>query len=73
MPELAPGCCSATTPCSHQKADPDSICDGCQKAATLISADEAAKEPAVNLPFHDDTMANLSLLTIRRGGKNERV
>lgn len=27
--ELAPGCCSATSPCSHQKADPASICETC--------------------------------------------
>jgi len=31
-PALAEGCCSATRPCSHQKADPGSVCDTCQAA-----------------------------------------
>lgn len=30
---LAEGCCSAVTPCNHQKASPNTICETCQKAA----------------------------------------
>jgi hypothetical protein len=32
---MAPGCCSAASPCNHQKNDPTTICDVCQKAADL--------------------------------------
>ena len=30
--KLAPGCCSAISPCSHQRQDPRSICDTCRSA-----------------------------------------
>lgn len=30
---LADGCCSASSPCAHQKADPTTICEVCQRAA----------------------------------------
>lgn len=33
--DLAEGCCSSVTPCSHQKMNPGSICDVCQKAAKV--------------------------------------
>lgn len=26
------GCCSASTPCSHQRRDPNSLCDACSEA-----------------------------------------
>ena len=32
--KLAPGCCSAISPCSHQRHDPRSICDTCRAALT---------------------------------------
>lgn len=35
---LAPGCCSAVSPCSHQRQDPATICDVCRKAARLTDA-----------------------------------
>lgn len=32
---LASGCCSASSPCNHQKLHPDSICDTCKKAGSV--------------------------------------
>lgn len=29
---LEPGCCSACTPCSHQKASPYTLCEVCRPA-----------------------------------------
>jgi hypothetical protein len=31
---LAPGCCSAVSPCAYQKRDPTTICDTCKAAQT---------------------------------------
>lgn len=38
---LAEGCCSASSPCEHQKADPTTICGSCQRAAADRDFDEA--------------------------------
>lgn len=35
MDTMAPGCCSAVSPCSHQQRDPSTICDVCQRAALV--------------------------------------
>lgn len=34
-------CCSAISPCAHQRKDPTTICDVCQRAA-LAAADRSA-------------------------------
>ena len=34
---LAPGCCSAISPCAHQRSDPTTLCDICRQAAVLES------------------------------------
>ncbi len=39
---LAPGCCSAISPCSHQQQYPSSICGHCQ-AAALTSQDRGTQ------------------------------
>ena len=40
----APGCCSAASPCNHQKKDPTTICDVCQQAAALTTANRREGE-----------------------------
>ena len=35
---LAPGCCSAIYPCSHQQRSPYTICDVCQRAADTFAS-----------------------------------
>ena len=35
---LAPGCCSASYPCLHQKRSPYTICDVCQRAADTFAS-----------------------------------
>jgi hypothetical protein len=39
--QMAEGCCSASSPCGHQKRDPYSICKVCQEANTLAAAPAA--------------------------------
>lgn len=34
---LAAGCCSAISPCAHQRREPYSICRVCQEAKNLYS------------------------------------
>jgi hypothetical protein len=29
---LAPGCCSAISPCSHQREHPNTLCEVCQRS-----------------------------------------
>lgn len=36
--ELAKGCCSASLPCNHQKAHPESLCEICQQVAFTLAA-----------------------------------
>lgn len=54
MNKLAEGCCSAVSPCDHQKRSPYTICDVCKQAAV-----EAAKG---NLVFRDDTGKPVAVL-----------
>ena len=37
---LADGCCSASSPCAHQKQDPSTICGACQRAEADRDLDE---------------------------------
>lgn len=41
---LAKGCCSASSPCFHQKHDPTTICEACRNAG--LRAEEALAKPA---------------------------
>jgi len=41
--EMAEGCCSASSPCFHQKHDPKTICEACRNAAL---AQQPRTEPA---------------------------
>lgn len=38
---LAKGCCSAASPCFHQKHDPTTICEACRNAATRANSASA--------------------------------
>lgn len=54
--KLAPGCCSATTPCNHQKWSPNTLCPICDTASHLPADDviEAAKEIAYQVLLGQD-------------------
>lgn len=43
---MAPGCCSAVEPCSHQCRDPTTICALCQAAGGMTA--DRAPTPAVH-------------------------
>jgi len=52
MSGLAEGCCSAVSPCSHQRISPNTICETCISARNLTAATPKAGTVAVKpLPY----------------------
>lgn len=66
MDTMAPGCCSAVSPCSHQQRDPSTICDVCKRAAATAEREtvyiDAAHRQLISRQEVDDGLSRLKHL-----------
>lgn len=62
---VAAGCCSAISPCAHQRRDPTTLCEACKLAADVVNAAADAASEWAGDPEQDRAPREVSPLAFR--------